>query len=712
MQTELVMEDRHVKAFKEESYDILADLESLLLELEENQKDAALIDRVFGAMHTIKGSGAMFGFDAVSEFTHEIETVLDMVRDNIIPVTSVLVSLTLSARDKILEMLDSGTQSLDEEALFIVAGFRELIGGDEPERKGDSTGPERADSTMRFTYRILFKPDPDIFTIGTNPLLLLSELKAMGECTVVARIDDIPTLAEYNPESCYVSWEIILTTDYDENAIRDVFIFVEDTSDLSIEKIFEHDSAAESDDYKRLGEILLDRGAVTPEDLNKVLEKHKPLGERLLEAKIISRENIDAALNEQEHVRKVLRKERDKQGSSLRVDAARLDSLVDLVGELVTVQARLSQKAVGENDPELQLIAESVERLTEELRDNAMSIRMVPIGTLFSRFRRLVHDLADELGKQVQIVTEGAATELDKTVIDQLNEPLVHIIRNAIDHGIEPPLTRKDLGKSARGTVYLSAEHAGASVVISITDDGAGLDPELLKAKAVEKGLIAPDEEMSEEECFGLILRPGFSTSTEVTGVSGRGVGMDVVKRSIDSLRGTIGISSSKGRSMTISLRLPLTLAIIDGLLVSIDRDLFVIPLAVIDECVELARGEAARARERSMMTFRGEVHPYVSLRHTLGIGGEPPDIEKVVLVNALGKRTGFSVDQVIGQHQTVIKTLSRVYGNVEGISGATILGDGTVALILDVNQLVKAERGDSMRKAQVVTPRRVEIFV
>ena len=702
------MEDRHIKAFKEESYDILTDLESLLLELEENPRDAALIDRVFGAMHTIKGSGAMFGFDAVSEFTHEIETVLDMVRDGILPVTSGLIRLTLSARDKILEMLDNGTSSLDEEARAIVAGYQAMIEGDAPQKeRGGTAGPPAA---TRATYRIVFKPNVDIFARGINPLLLLSELRGLGECTVVARTDDIPPLPEFNPEFCYVSWEIILTASCDENAIRDVFIFVEDSCELTIEKIFEHDPATDCDDYKRLGEILLDRGAVTPEDLRTVLAKQKPLGQRLVEAKIVTPEYVDVALSEQKHVRDVLQKDRDRKVSSLRVDAVRLDSLVDLVGELVTVQARLSQKAAGANDPELQLIAESVERLTEELRDNAMSIRMVPIGTLFSRFRRLVHDLAGELGKQVQIVTEGAATELDKTVIDQLNEPLVHIIRNAIDHGIEAPAQRQALGKPAWGTIRLTAEHAGASVVVAISDDGAGLDPEILKANAIEKGLILPDEELSGEDCHALILRPGFSTSTEVTGVSGRGVGMDVVKRSIDSLRGTIGITSSKGQGMAVSLRLPLTLAIIDGLLVGIGQDLFVIPLAVIDECVELSRAEAELSRERSMMTFRGEAFPYISLRHTLDIGGEPPETEKVVLVTALGKKTGFSVDQVIGQHQTVIKTLSRVYGNVEGVSGATILGDGTVALILDVNQLVKAERSDSLHKTPAPAQRRPEM--
>ena len=695
------MDEQHIKAFKEESYDILTELESLLLELEEVPDDAILIDRVFGAIHTIKGSGAMFGFDAVSDFSHEIESVLDMVRDRIIPVSPELISLTLSARDKILEMLDQDVGMLDEEAREIMAGFRGLYSGEVESPAGSAEEDEPQEPGSFFTYRIRFRPDSDIFALGTNPLLLLAELMEMGEGTVVAKTDDIPFLEDYEPEACYMAWEIILTTDRDENAIRDVFIFVEDKCELTIDRVFVHADSEERSEYKPLGEILLDRGDIGPDELQDFLVNHKKLGERLIDAKMINSAKIDAALTEQEHVKRILKQEQEKKLSSIRVDAARLDSLVDLVGELVTVQARLTQKAGSEHDPELQFIAESVERLTEELRDTAMSIRMVPIGTLFSRFRRLIHDLSDDLEKTVQMTTEGAATELDKTVIDQLNEPLVHIIRNAIDHGIESPAERRNSGKTSKGMIHLSACHAGASVVISIRDDGAGLDAELLRRKAVEKGIIADDAELSEEDCYGLILKPGFSTSSRVTGVSGRGVGMDVVKRSIDNLRGTIGISSSRGEGTTISLKLPLTLAIIDGLLVRVGADLFVIPLSVIDECIELTKDEAAKSRERSMMTFRGEAYPYISLRHCLDIGGTPPDIEKVVLVNTQGKKTGFSVDQVIGQHQTVIKTLSRVYGNVEGISGATILGDGTVALILDIHQLVRVEKTEVLYRSR-----------
>lgn len=685
--------DIHAKAYKEEAYEILAELESLLLELAENQDDPDLIDRVFGSFHTIKGSGAMFGFDAIAEFTHEVETTLDHVREGRVSITQELINLTLEARDKILELLDRETNTLDDEAGRIIFAFQELVNSEQ--MLDDRPQPDQEAVRSTITYRIRFKPDENIFATGTNPLLLLAELREMGDCSIIARSEEIPKLDEYDPEKCYVSWEIILTTLCDEKEIRDVFIFVEDNCKLSIEPVFEHIETESGEEYKPLGEILLDRGDLTRDQLMVILSGQKKLGEQLVESKAIDPTTIDAALTEQNHIRKVLRQEREKTLSSIRVDSARLDTLVDLVGELVTVQARLTQKVSREMDPEFQLIAESVERLTNELRDNAMSIRMVPIGTLFSRFRRLIHDLAEGLGKQIQMTTEGSATELDKTVIDQLNDPLVHIIRNAIDHGIESVRERQALGKPDKGTVLLAAHHAGASVFIEITDDGAGLDAEALKAKAVAKGLVKADAELSPKECFNLIFHSGLSTADEVTGVSGRGVGMDVVKRSIDNLRGTIEINSEKGVGTTISLRLPLTLAIIDGLLVRIGEDLFIIPLSVIEECVEMTNEQAGISRERSMMTFRGEAFSYISLRHIFGIAGDPPDIEKVVLVKVRGKRTGFGVDQVIGQHQTVIKTLSRVYGNVEGISGATILGDGTVALILDVSQLVTADRNE-----------------
>lgn len=688
--------DVYAEAFKEEAHELLAELETSLLELEERPSDTEVIGRVFRAMHTIKGSGAMFGFDAVSEFTHGVETAFDKVREGGIRVTPELISLTLRARDKILDLLDNGGDGQDGDTQHIKREFQRLCccGADHQEV---TMAAEVAKSALKAkeggsrTYRISFKPAAELFTTGTNPLLLLAELREMGECTVVAHMDRIPMLDEYVPEGCYTFWDVILTTGQDEDAIRDVFIFVEDLCEITIDLIYEEGDFDEDQGYKRLGEILVERGDISAETLNEVISKQQRLGERLVESKTVEQSRIDAALLEQEHIRKIREKDQPKvkMVSSIKVDSNRLDNLVDLVGELVTVQARLTQKADGNQDPDLLLIAEEVERLTTELRDNTMSIRMLPIGSTFSKFRRLVRDLSRDLGKEIEMTTEGAETELDKTVIDQLNDPLVHIIRNSLDHGIESPQARLAAGKEAQGTVHLAARHSGAFVLIEIRDDGAGLDPDKLRAKAVSKGLISADADLSVDECYALILEAGFSTAEKVTDVSGRGVGMDVVKRSIENLRGEIGISSKLGVGTTITLKLPLTLAIIDGLLVRISEEFFVIPLSMVEECIELTREEALLAKKRSMMTFRGELFSYVSLRDTFGIHGQLPSIERVVLADVKGEKTGFGVDQVIGQHQTVIKTLSNVYKNVTGISGATILGDGSVALVLDVNQLV-----------------------
>lgn len=688
--------DVHAEAFKEEAYELLTELETSLLELEERPDDSEVVGRVFRAMHTIKGSGAMFGFDAVSEFTHEVETAFDRVREGMIKVTPELISLTLQARDKILELLDTGGEGKDADARRIVTEFQCLCGcGVSTEAASEVAEDFHAalagSQEKRRTYRIRFKPVPSFFANGSNPLPLLNELREMGESTVIAHLDAIPMLADYVPEECYTFWDIILTTEQDENAIRDVFIFVEDQCELTIDVIHVDGELEDTEEYKRLGEILVERGDISTEALNEIIGNQPRLGEKLVQSKAVDQSMIDAALLEQQHIAKIREKDQQKVKAvtSIKVDSLRLDNMVDLVGELVTVQARLTQKAENNQDPDLLLIAEEVERLTTELRDNTMSIRMLPIGSTFSKFRRLVRDLSRDLGKQIEMTTAGAETELDKTVIDQLNDPLVHIIRNSIDHGIEAPDIRLANGKTKEGVIHLSAHHSGAFVLIEISDNGAGLDPEKLRTKAVSKGLIAADADLSVDECFALILEAGFSTAEKITDVSGRGVGMDVVRRSIENLRGEIGITSKLGVGTTITLKLPLTLAIIDGLLVQISEDFFVIPLSMVEECVELSREEALLAKTRSMMSFRGELFSYISLRDSFAIPGAPPAIERVVLASVKGEKIGFGVDQVVGQHQTVIKTLSNVYKDVVGISGATILGDGTVALVLDVNQLV-----------------------
>jgi two-component system chemotaxis sensor kinase CheA len=362
---------------------------------------------------------------------------------------------------------------------------------------------------------------------------------------------------------------------------------------------------------------------------------------------------------------------------------------VDLVGELVTVQARLTQVATEGTSAVLLSIAEEVERLTAELRDNTMSIRMLPIGTIFNKFKRVVRDLSQNLGKDVELMMDGADTELDKSVIEKLHDPLVHLIRNCIDHGIEMPGERESLGKPRHGTVRLSAAHSGAHVLIRIEDDGAGINVDAIRRKGIEKGMIAPDAELSEKDLFTLILAPGFSTAKEVSDVSGRGVGMDVVKQAIEALRGTIEISSRRNTGTVITLSLPLTLAIIDGFLTKIGGDHFVFPLSLVDECVELS-SSLAKTGERDLLNVRGEIVPYVKLRERFAVKGEHPAIEQVVIAKVDNARVGFVVDHVIGGHQTVIKNLGKMYKGVEGISGATILGDGSVALILDVPKLIQ----------------------
>jgi two-component system chemotaxis sensor kinase CheA len=679
------------ETYKEEAYERLAELESALLELEDSPDDFEIVGQIFRALHTIKGSGAMFGFTEIANFTHEVETIFDMIRNGKIVVRKGLIDLTLKAGDCIRSMLenDEGGQGHKD---GLIASFREYLPFERetvplPETKHARPVPDTAGKTE--VYRIRFRPSPDIFSMGVNPIPLLNELRELGDCRVTAQVDSIPLLAEINSEMCYTYWDIVLTTTRGINAVRDVFIFVEDLSEITIDLIDENIDEPEQEGVKKIGEILVERGDVKKEDIEKVLDEKKPIGELLVDAGLITRGKVESALLEQERLKDIHENRRKEEAvSNIRVAAEKLDSLVNLVGELVTVQARLTEKAAMQSDPEFVLVAEEVARLTEDLRDTTMSIRMVPIKTMFSKFKRLVRDLSDELGKEIDLSMEGEETELDKTVIERLNDPLVHIIRNSVDHGIETPSLRETLGKPRQGMLLLSAKHSGSYVLVEITDDGAGLDRDRIREKAVEKGLILRDAEVSDEDLYTLIFAPGFSTATNVTSVSGRGVGMDVVKRTIDGLRGSIRVNSEQGVGTTITLRLPLTLAIIEGLLVEIGTDRFVLPLAVVEECVELTRADVEKTHGRHMADVRGQLVPYVRLRETFGISGALPDLEQVVITEIERNRVGFVVDSVVGQHQTVIKSLGKAYQNVEGISGATVLGDGTVALIMDVAKL------------------------
>jgi two-component system chemotaxis sensor kinase CheA len=689
------MNELHRETFREEAHELLSELESALLELEDNPDNQEIIGRTFRAMHTIKGSGAMFGFTDIAEFTHEVETVFEKVRGGMLSVDKVLIDSTLKSCDLIRAMLEGADGVDNGEKMRLKSVFMNLSrsgAGDASEKaRTTSASPPPDKRVQEKTYRIRFKPPRDIYLTGADPVLLLNELRELGECRVVAHLNEIPALEEVDPEQCYTYWDIILTTSRGDNSIRDVFIFVEDDSDLRIDVIDESTLPFDQIEQKKLGHILVERGELTPEDMVKVLESRKRFGEILVEKGLAEPSQVEAALAEQQQVREVQqRRQNTETTSSIRVPSDKLDILVNLVGELVTVQARLTQTAAVSKNSNLTLIAEEVERLTSELRDGTLNIRMMPFGSTFSKFKRLVRDLSDDLGKEVEMITDGANTELDKTVIERLNDPLVHIIRNSIDHGVESPEVREAAGKPRQGTIRLTGEHSGDCVLITIQDDGAGLDKDAIRAKAVERRLISDTAQLSEKELFGLIFAPGFSTAKKITGVSGRGVGMDVVKQAIEALRGTIEISSRKGQGTTITIRLPLTLAIIESLLVKIGNDRYILPLSYVEECIVLTRKDIKAAHGKDLANVRGHMVPYIPLRKRFEMTGDPPNIQQVVITCIDGERIGLLVDMVIGEHQTVIKSLGKMYRNVHGISGATILGDGTVALILDIPQLVK----------------------
>lgn len=700
--------DSSRKVYLQEAAELLEQLEESLLELEEAPDDMELIGGVFRALHTIKGSGAMFGFDRVAAFTHEVETVFDLVRSEKMAADRELIDLTLSSRDIIRRMLDEvhgGEAVADEDAERIVSGLQTLARASGAASEGQKAPIEADDDDEEknrlVTWRIRFCPEENIFATGTDPSLLLDDLRELGNLDVVALTDGIPMLTELDPEKFYIGWDILLTTDSGEDAVRDVFIFMDEDSELTIKAVEYHDSALQGDEdagatLLRLGDILLARGEVTPEQMEDALGNQKLIGEILVEKGIISQGTVEIALSEQTHLKKakeqVQNKHKISSESSIRVPSSKLDQLVNLVGELVTVQARLTQEANTRKDSALLFLAEEVERLSAELRDNTMNIRMVPIGSTFSKFKRLVRDLSHDLGREVILTTVGAETELDKTVIEKLNDPMVHLIRNSIDHGIEPIAVREANGKSAAGSLHLEAEHSGAHVLIRIKDDGAGINKDNIRAKAVENGLLEQDAEISDQELFSFIFTAGFSTATVVSSVSGRGVGMDVVKTNIDALRGSITVESSEGIGTTVTLKIPLTLAIIEGLLARVGDEYYVMPLASVEECVELEEKQSKEEgdRQRNLVNLRGELVPYVHLRRHFKVAGSSPEVQQIVVTRVDGHRVGFVVDEVIGQHQTVIKNLGHLYRDIREISGATILGDGNLALILDVPQLIQ----------------------
>lgn len=713
------MLDQINEVFFEEANELLESLEGYLLSLEENPTDKEIISAVFRIMHTIKGSSGMFGFDAISSFTHEVESAFDAIRNGVAPVTPEVIKLTLQSRDHILAML--GGNISKEESARLIDEFKRLMSPFKNSKEAvDAPPPSQATAATEntpnsipdtvpikkttvssskphiegsnlTTWRISFTPSPSILWNGTRPSLMIKELTEMGDATVILFTKNIPPLSQIEPTTCYLAWDIILTTAQTQQEIQDVFIFLDETSVIKIEAV----DVSEDVTFK-LGEILVNRKHISQEVLESFLSERKPIGEQLVEKNLISSESLHSALAEQEHIKTVTKAKENAQANapltttqqSIRVSSDKLDQLIDLVGELVTFNARLGQHAQIANNPTLLMLSEQSERLIIALRNNAMDMRMLPIGTIFTRFRRLVHDLAADMHKNIELVTEGAETELDKTVIEKLNDPLIHMIRNSVDHGIETKEERIAKGKNPQGTVKLIAQHAGAFVLIIISDDGAGLNKEKIYQKAVDKGLVAPGIDVSDNDIYNMIFLPGFSTADKVSSVSGRGVGMDVVKKDITALNGTVSIESHPGEGTDFILKIPLTLAIIEGMLVQIGSGTFVIPLSNIQECMEFKPEHGDDGKVCSHITARGEFLPYINLREWFEITDPMPTSQQVVIVNDQDSSLGLVVDKVIGNNQTVIKPLGDLYKNVEGLSGATVLGDGSVALILDVFKL------------------------
>ncbi|MBY6242658.1 chemotaxis protein CheA [Methylosinus sp. Sm6] len=654
------------KAFREEADDLLEQLEQSLLDLEKTPTDKELIDCAFRALHTLKGSGAMFGYERVSAFVHNFETAFDQVRKGRAPPSHELVAVALQAKDHVRVQIEAPDAADEDHGRRILDELRRVVEAS----LATPTAPAGAASidatlrepaggeTARVTWRLRFSFHESVLVNGTNPLLLFDELRALGDFDLNACGDAVPALDAIDPTLCYLSFEATLVTDQPRSAIEDVFIFVIDEMRLEIERVDEEASPR-----------IEEPSAATADAPATVTRRSA---------------------------------ESDGRGAgSVRVQAEKVDELMDRVGELVIAQARLTQLAETAS-LDIKSIAEEIERLAANLRDVTMGIRMVPIGTLFGRYRRLVHDLSSELGKPVDLVMSGEETELDKTMIERLADPLVHLIRNALDHGLEDAAGRAAAGKAATGRIRLVASHSGAEVLITVADDGRGLDVARIRAKAIANGLIAEDAVMSDAEIHQLIFHAGFSTAQSVTKLSGRGVGMDVVKRTIESLRGAIDIASRPGAGSEVTLRLPLTLAIIEGLLVRVGGARYVIPLSSVEECVELSAAGDNGSAGRSFLNIRGDLVPFLRLREFLSAKTPPDPHQKVVVVSFGEQRVGLVVDQIIGSHQTVIKSLSKLHADVPCFSGATILGDGAVALIFDIPHLVdRGQAHDEERKAR-----------
>ncbi|MFL6608488.1 MAG: chemotaxis protein CheA [Pseudomonas sp.] len=673
--------DQAQQTFIVEAREQLQAMEESLLQLENDPGDDDAIGAIFRAAHTIKGSAGLFGLEPIVSFTHIVEDVLDRLREGSVEVDPGLIAVLLKSGDHMLELIDvvaNQGSTLQPPALAremelcqILQEYQAPPTAAEPARKAEA---EPTDTSEASLWHISLRFGQDVFRNGMDPLSFLRYLQTLGEIVEISTLTDaLPAVEAWDAESCYLGFDIAFRSAAGYTAINEVFDFVRE--DCVIEIVAAHDAETEAN----TGLVATSQPA-SDESTAMVTT-----GELMPDQRKSPRMPAQVAPDRQA----VTNENKAKDGAYVRVNADKLDELINLVGELVIASAGASLLArTCQNDP-LQEATSSVSGLVEEILDGALRLRMIPIGETFNRFRRVVRDVSQELGKDIDLIISGAETELDKTVVEKIGDPLMHLLRNAMDHGIETAEARQAAGKPAKGHLHLNAYHDSGSIVLEIADDGAGLNRDRILEKAHERGLIAQGANLTDQEIYNLIFEPGFSTAQAVTNLSGRGVGMDVVKRNITLLRGTVDLDSQPGKGTVVRIRLPLTLAIINGFLVGIGQSTYVIPLDMVQECIELSEDDGIASREQGYLDLRGEVLPLVYLRDHFHHEGPASRRQNVVVVRYAELKAGLVVDDLLGEFQTVIKPLGKLFGALRGISGSTILGSGAVALILDVPALL-----------------------
>ncbi|MCP3668855.1 MAG: chemotaxis protein CheA [Gammaproteobacteria bacterium] len=714
--------DEAKQTFAQESEELLHDMEDALLSMEESPDDKEYLNSVFRAMHTIKGAAGVFGFDHIVAFTHPVETEMDRIRSGESSIDADLIATLLDCKDHTASLVEhvlmSDDESLPDDLQIKGSELLSRLTGTAPnatdnnlvKSEGNEVETEGEAKTLPHdNWLISLKFKQDSLRNGLDPLSFIRYLGTLGDIIdIITLLHDLDDISNMDPESCYLQFRIAFNSDADKAAIESVFEFAQEDCDIRIlpphsKQRYYIDLMEELPEAElhRLGDILMQIGALTKTELENGLQiqsnektdktdqdiEQKPIGEILVEQQSVNKALVDEALKKQDKTRKKVAQE----SQNIRVDSAKLGQLINLVGELVISSAAMRVTVEHHGLGEVEEVVSNVEHLVEEIRDNALQLRMVQIGDTFSRFRRVVRDVSKDLGKNIELRITGGDSELDKTIVEKINDPLTHLVRNCLDHGIERPEVRKEQGKPATGTVNLNAYHDSGHIVIEIKDDGAGLDPDRIQAKAEAIGLVKPDQELSRQEIFRLAFEPGLSTKTEASKLSGRGVGMDVVKRNIESLRGTVELDSELGAGTTVTIHLPLTLAIIDGFLIGTKNETFIVPLSMVDECVEMESGEWKLDSDSHYINLRGDVLPYINLGDFFGYTDDPSknQRESLVVVRFGRNKAGLVVDHLFGEQQTVIKPMGKIFQNLKGISGATVLGNGDIALILDVQGLI-----------------------